>query len=321
MEGLFRRLSAEPTLLLRDVHEDDAHPNRFNKGSYGKPKLKVHMRRVLKEVEALLELLFRLGQSGHAEGEAMAADEPPPLKAKHKRVMEQLGVRMWEEHGRTLFAHHEYASLPAAWTWMASRPGASLLSFSRCLFQDGYPYAREIYQRLSGDEQAFQRLMGYLEEHGYTYLQNLDGALSMDYVKSHDGTLPTKGGFQYGIRHIGISASYDVLVRDPQVFGLCIPQMKRILGSFAAMRPALQDFVAARTKTCDECRYCVQTDKSGTRPLAFVSVEHRNQRIDLCPYFPGYRYSWPRLDERLVSSIIAMLEFMDHLLSAEQIDA
>jgi hypothetical protein len=316
MRGLYQRLLAEPTLLVRDLHEDDAHPNRFNKGSYGKPKLKVHMRRVLKEVDALLGILFLLGKSGRVEHGVLVVDEPIQIKARHRRAMEQLGLRVSEEQNKAVFAHDRYTDLPTAWSWMASRPGSSLLSFSRCMFEVRFPYARQIYAAIAGDEGAYRRLVSYLEENGYTYMQNLDGAVSMDYVKPHDGRVPTKGGFQYGIRHIGLSASYDVLVRNPAVFGLCIPQMKRILDNFARMDTVVQDFVAERTKKCDGCRYCVQTDKSGTHPLAFVAVAHRQETIHLCPYFPGYRYCWTRLDCRIVTQMIAMLDFMDDLLSS-----
>ncbi len=36
----------KPTILLNELHEDDAHDNRFNKSSYGKPELRVKMRAV-----------------------------------------------------------------------------------------------------------------------------------------------------------------------------------------------------------------------------------------------------------------------------------
>jgi hypothetical protein len=65
-----------------------------------------------------------------------------------------------------------------------------MLSFSRCLSNIDYPYAR-----LSDNEAAYGRLVAYLEEDGFTYMQYLDRAVSMDYVKSHDGTLPARAGF------------------------------------------------------------------------------------------------------------------------------
>ena len=122
-----------------------------------------------------------------------------------------------------------------------------------------------------------------------------------------------KGGFQYGIRHRGISASYDLLVDSPQVYGLCIPRMKEVLAAFDTMPANVQDLVATHTKKCDGCRYCVQTDKTGKRPLAKVSVRYNESELQLCPYFPGYRYCWTTLSDDLVDYIIAMLEFMDRL--------
>ncbi len=196
---------------------------------------------------------------------------------------------------------------------MATRPKASLLDFSRCLFREGYPYARDIYARLSGNEVAFRRLERYLIENGYTRMDNWDGTLTLDYYKTHKDKPPTKGGFQYGIRHTGISASYDVLMDSPPVFGLCIPRMKDILTAFDSIPARVQSFIVARTKKCDGCRYCVQTDKTGKRPLANLPVSYNGRELRLCPYFPGYNYCWTALSDGLVDDMIAMLGFMDVL--------
>jgi hypothetical protein len=143
----------------------------------------------------------------------------------------------------------------------------------------------------------FRKLERYLIENGYTRMDNWDGTIALDYFKTHQDKKPTKGGFQYGIRHTGISASYDLLMDSPPVFGLCIPRMKEILTAFDNMSPRVQDFVVARTKKCDGCRYCVQTDKTGKRPLAYLLVNYDERDLRLCPYFPGYNYCWTELSE------------------------
>jgi|GEM_PF-3305021 hypothetical protein len=76
-------------------------------------------------------------------------------------------------------------------------------------------------------------------------------------------------------------------------------------------KPALQDFVLSKTKKCNQCRYCVQTDKTGTRPLAYVKVSRDGNSYALCPYFPGYRFCFTSLDGETADKIIERLDFMD----------
>lgn len=313
MHGLYQRLSVDPALLLSTLHEDDAYSHRFNKGADNKPKLKDWMRKAIKEVDGLVKTLFELARSGQVDSHTLVVDASMKVSKKHWLVFEQLGLHLKSKPGRCVFRHDAYDEMFQAMIWMATRPNASLLSFSRCLFQEGYPYSSGIYSRLSGNEMAFRKLERYLIESGYTRMDNWDGTITLDYFKTHGEEKPTKGGFQYGIHHTGISASYDPLMDKPQVFGLCIPRMKDILTAFDYIPPRVQDFVVARTKKCDQCRYCVQTDKTGKRPLATQLVNYQGKEFDLCPYFPGYNYCEPELSDDYVDDMIAMLGAMDRL--------
>ncbi|MGI6207593.1 MAG: hypothetical protein ACOYEW_05195 [Anaerolineae bacterium] len=292
MEGLYRLLLAEPNLIVRDLHEDDAFPNRFNRASYGKPKLMDHMRKATKAVDALLETMVRM------------ATEPGAVKvsARQRAILERLGV-----------GHS--GALPVAWTWMATRPGSSLLSFSRCLFKDGYPYASAVYARLLGDENAFARLENWLIARGYTRYDYLDGKMSLEYANPAWDERPPRGGFEYRVRHTGVSLRFDEYAVKPAVLGLCIPKgLKPFLEAFDRMDARVKDFVVSRTKKCDGCGYCTQTDKTGTRPRPSVPIEHEGRRYRFCPYFPGYRYCWAEVGEALVDDLTAMMEFMDSML-------
>ena len=313
IEGLYQRLAEEPTLLVRDLHDDDAHPNRFNAGAYGKPKLKDWMRKPIKQLDSLLATMFAMGEAGRLEGGGLVVGGAVKVSKKHRLLLEALGLDVSAGPDGIVVRHDGYPELFAAWTWMATRPGASLLRFSRCLFREGYSYASEIYGRLSGNEAAFRRLEAYLIENGYTRVDNWNGQIALDYHKSQDGKPVTKGGYLYGIHHTGISARYDLLTDEPQVFGLCIPRMKDILLAFDSLDAGVQDFVMSRTKKCDGCRYCVQTDKTGKRALANIPVDYGGKTQRLCPYFPGYRYCWPELSDELVDDMVAMLGAMDRL--------
>jgi hypothetical protein len=120
------------------------------------------------------------------------------------------------------------------------------------------------------------------------------------------------GGFEYKIRHTGISARYDFFLQQPAVFGLCIPNgLKPYLNAFDSMDKKLQMFIVSRTKKCDGCRYCVQTDKTGSRPFAFIQINYEEKKYNLCPYFPGYSYCWTNIDNDLADQLIEILSFMD----------
>jgi len=293
IKSLYELLWAEPQLLVSSLHEDDAHPNRATASSYGKPELKVNMRKALKAVHDLLEVMRRLGQ------------DPDSIKVNRRQgaILMRLGV-------------DPAGPLPVAWTWMATRPGSTLLSFSRCLFRPGYPYARDVYARLLGEER-FLRLEAWLVERGYSRFECLDGTLSLDYANLAWDREPPRGGSLYKIRHPGIACSYDPYFAHPTTLGLAIPGgMKPFLDRFDLAEESVKDFIWEHTNRCSGCRYCVQTDKTGTRPLAAVAVEHRGEVRRLCPYYPGFSYRWTALDQGLVDNLTGMLAFMEEVRAA-----
>jgi len=313
MEGLYRRLMELPSLLFPTLHDDGAYTWRFNKSLDNNPKLKEYMKKALGGVDALIGTLYMLGQACNLDNDVLTIEDSSKLNKKHRFVLEQAGLRFDSERGLTAVTCDAYPQMPAALKWMATRPGASLLGFSRCLFRECYPYSSDIYAKLSGNESAFRRLERYLIEHGYSRIDNRDNQIALDYVKNQGGKEPPKGGFNYGVHHTGISAQYDPYVNEPAVFGLCIPRFREVLLAFDTMDSKLRSFIVARTKRCDNCRYCVQTDKTGKRALANLPVSHDGRNYRLCSYFPGYYYCWPKLDDEIAGSMIHMLGFMDKL--------
>lgn len=292
MQRLYQLLYDDPALLAPALHADDAHPNRFNKSSYGKPALVKDMRKFLGPVDALLAKLFALG----------AGQEGIKLTGREKAVLKRLGI--------------DASAQPfPAWAWMASKPGANLLTFTRCFFRQDYPYVEEVFARLLGDVAALRKLGEWLKARGYTRIPSPEGDFSVVYANlAWDAVPPTRALSLYKIRHTGISLTYDQLVQHPPLLGLFIPgNMRQNLEAFNRMDDALQAFVMRQTKQCDICGYCTQTDKTGRRPPANTVVSHLGKEYAMCTYFPGYAYSWQRIDGALVDQIIAMLAFMDAL--------
>jgi len=292
MKNLYRLAYDEPLLFVAALNEDDAFPNRFHKSSYGKPELLAKMKKFTVAVDGIVKSMFEMGRGKNVL-----------VNKKLKTVLTKLGVDCG-------------CALPEAWVWMSSREGASLTAFAHCLFDRDYPYTSDIYARNLG-EAAFRKLETWMLDRGYKrfdiYNVNAsDCKLSLTIANPAWSDDPPGGGFEYRIKHTGISARMDFYTATPFVVGLCIPNgMKRYLEAFDSMDGALKDFVAKQTRRCNACRYCVQTDKSGERPLANMTISHDANKHKFCTYFPGVNYNWPAIDDELAGELINMLSFMD----------
>jgi len=293
MKGLYQLIFEDPTIIVPALHEDDAFPNRYSKSSYGKPELQANVRKIIKAMDTLLQNLFITGQDANVM-----------LNKKQMSALSQLGV-------------NSLARVPPAWTWMASRPGASLISFSYCFFKEDYSYSPDIYARLLGED-AFRKLKRWMVGQGYKqydihHTTASDCKLSLTYANPAWSTERPNGGFEYKVISTGIAAQYDPCFKQSVVLGLCIPKglMRTVLESFDTMCETLKTFVVERTTKCWECRFCVQTDKTGKRPLANILIEYDQAEYNLCTYFPGYSYCWNSIDDELADRLIEMLSFMD----------
>lgn len=136
---------------------------------------------------------------------------------------------------------------------------------------ENHRYTADLYAPLLG-EAPFRRLEKWMMDHGYraydTYnTQWPDYQLTLCYANPAWGDERPRGGNAYKIKHTGICAQFDAYVDEPVSLGLCIPSgMKPYLAHFDQMPPKVQAFVMERTKKCDGCRYCVQTDKTAAGP-------------------------------------------------------
>jgi hypothetical protein len=294
MKNLYQLAFNEPLLFVSSLHEDDAYPSRYKK-SYGKPELVKNMRKFVKAMDSLLQSMYLIGKDSNAE-----------INKKQQEILSRLGIS-------------NYSKLPLAWTWMANRPKSNNIEFMYCLFDRDYPYTSDIYASLLG-ESSFRTLENWMIKQGYKRfdIYNViasDCKLSLTYANPLWNEEPPRGGFEYKIRHTGISVIYEPFVQKQVILGLCIPNgLKTYLNAFDSMSKKNQNFVMNHTKKCDGCRYCVQTDKTGSRPLVYVQVDYEQKRHNLCPYFPGYGFSWTEINDDLVDKLVEMLSFMDNFI-------
>jgi hypothetical protein len=293
IKSLYTLAFDEPLLFVPLLHEDDAFPNVFNKTAYKKPELLSNMRKFTKTVDTILQNMYLAGQKADVK-----------MNKRQNEILAKLRV-------------NDLSKLPTAWTWMANRSNSNIIEFMHCLFNRNYPYTSDIYANLLG-ETAFRKLENWMFSKGYKTFDLYDVTascckLSLTYANPLWDKTPPNGGFEYKIRHTGISIRYEREIKEPVIFGLCIPKniFKILLTDFNTMGNDLQQFIISRTKICNGCKYCIQTDKTNTRPFAIINVNYEKKSYQLCTYFPGYNYCWKNINDGLVEQLICMLSFMD----------
>jgi hypothetical protein len=99
-------------------------------------------------------------------------------------------------------------------------------------------------------------------------------------------------------------------MEKPACICLRVPRLKELLNDSGSMDNGLKEFVLWNNKHCDNCRYCVQLDKTGTRKPACISVSLDKEYM-LCPLFPGFSYCWDFMNEDLAFNIKRFLAFID----------
>ncbi len=284
-------LFENPSLLFKTLHEDDAYNNRFNKSADKKPELLKDIRTAEKKINAFIEFL---SSPGAPEEER---EKSKKLSTAFTGILSAAGIDTSSKKACNLL----YAEIHVK----------GITNYRSLFFNE--KSALENYRSLSGNPEQFDRLMEYLKPSYHVYLT--PNSISLEYIKGKNNCVPERGGFQYKVNHIGVSMFYEPLVKMPSSYSICIPSMKKLLDFFDDMEDDLKQFILLMTKKCDGCRYCVQTDKTGTRPKAHISVIRKNTQYLLCPYFPGYSYTFDHLDEQIVTYTIKMLSFMDERLS------
>ena len=294
---LLDTLFAQPELLFGTLHEDDAHPNRFNCASYGKPKLKADMNAIDKKLQALFALLHQLG-SGKQAAATLCKPKLQQLAA--------LGLTLAD--GQMTCARHP--ALTEAWQYLAATWPEGAPGFERCWFDPAWPYMETAMARLY-DAAPYKRLTTWINENGYKQYPCVTRPDALDYAKSVKSEETPLGYAIHGDKdHYGFTLEYRYEARVPQHFEVRLLRFADLLKRCDQLSKKTQQMILTHVKHCDGCRYCVQTDKTGKRPLAAIPLGGEK----LCPLFPGFSFARSELTMDETEGTIALLTDMERML-------
>ncbi len=308
IQELYDKLFTEPEGFFSRLYEDDAHPNRFNNASYKKPELKRHMKGDQAKIEELFLLLIDIGKTGGKKDGQLGISSD--MTKKQERLLAYMGFTVAEG-----FVHHnKYKDIGEAIIYLAGKE-KNLWSMMYCWFEVTYPYLEKTYAKHYNHEQ-YERLTGWLQEHGYQSSVGSCSGVTLDYYKCSAKEEKLLGYAIHGDKfHYGFTFEFRADARVMQHCELRIIRFADILNTYDTLSDQTRTLVKQRTKRCDFCRYCIQTDKTGKRPLAAIIME---DGTGFCPYYPGFNYVFEQLNELEVDWIIAFLIDMEKVILVEE---
>lgn len=180
-----------------------------------------------------------------------------------------------------------------------------LFLFSRAVFDETKDYLVDGFDKMINANGELKLFCELLEKNDFYRQVRIDGKdLSLNYLKNYEKKdEPLKKSFGEKSR-LGIEISYEDIHLNCCVVSLRLPFFKDVLLNIDALSSEVKTFVENHTKTCDGCRYCVQTDKSGTKPLAAISVGG----VKKCPYYPSFSFRFTEFSKDLANEIWKFFE-------------
>jgi len=323
LRGVAEGVRDHPDWLDLPVQPDDAYEH--GEAQNHRPELIYAMRKTKRKLDDFVSLLLQMGLNGRVEGQTLRIGKGDvKLTARTRARLARFGLALEIGKEESVVTCETHPDLFPAWVWLAEEADRTApatgkahvppVRFSRCQYSDTYPYAREVLTRLAGDSIGLPALTDFFEREDYVLVCNRDNEIAADWVKSYGKADERLKGWWGERTHGGLSIEYDWIRRDPMLFGLRIPKFKTLVQHFDRMPEQTQAFVVRQTKDCDGCGYCTQTDKTGKRPRATLTVEHDGSH-DLCLMFPGFGYTWQSVDDALASDIQSFLAFVDDTLA------
>jgi hypothetical protein len=314
IKGIYERIYNDPTLIGFKILPDDS----FNDWEFHKtkPQLVTKIRDGIKKIDQFLALIFNICTYNQIDQNTFSVSKTDnPIKTAAIKQLAKFDIQVKTTDNEYLFSFpiktgglKLLANISKQSASMDNEVQQAYTLFSRGVFDVSSPWTLEIFKNMFNDQESYGKLMDFLIKNNY--LRNdFRENINLNFVKNY-GNVDEKLKAAWAERtHGGIEIIYEETRKNQPLISLRIPYYLEILKNADKMSEGLKSFVVNTSKKCDNCRYCVQTDKTGKRPLAFITVEEFN----ICPLFCGFQYRWKTINPVLADNMIEMLQFIHEL--------
>jgi hypothetical protein len=310
--NIYMRLYENPTILGLPLLPDESYNDWELQKE--KPNLASKMRSMVKKVDEFINTLHTVFLVGNIARDSLIIKiEDLNLKTTFIKQLNLLLITCEKNNSSytltcpndTLIGMKFLAKLSAE---NIQKPS---FLFSRGIFNQSSAYIIDLFRELSGNVDAYNRLIWFFEKHDYRRVDNRENRVSLDYIKNHsDKDTEIKSNWAERT-HSGIEFTFEELRYNQLLIGLRVPYFTDVLKAMDKADEKVKNYVVHQSKRCDNCGYCTQTDKTGTRPKQYIPVQYDGKVYYICPLFCGFMHRWRKLNDEIVNNIIMFLSFVD----------
>lgn len=269
-----------------------------------KPELILKMQKIEKNLFDFYEYFIKMGLSGEVSDKKLIINKSGmKIAQKTRDKLSLVGLICDESKESYVFTHDKYEELFPAWKQHCSalKDGKirtqSMMIFFHGIFGGKQYTASEMFGKIYNQVQIAE-LESYFLEKGYAASNN---EMSVTYEKEY----PKR-------QKAYMRIFYDWRKKNQMVFDFKVPQFSTLIKSYEKMDDELKALVFNRTKTCDGCGYCIQTDKSGKRQRLALPLKLNKQTLLKCPIFPVI--AWNNTDETMINIVKKLFDFAEDTL-------
>jgi hypothetical protein len=180
-------------------------------------------------------------------------------------------------------------------------------------------FTRSIYAPLLDQVAPLKKFVEGLLQKGYWEHAEHSESVRYDLLKNHGDRTLKVCSVEAAKNYWGVSLYHDFRLRQPFGLAVWLPRYREVLERFDSLPVTARQVILRRTKACNNCGYCTQTDRTHTRPTLAITVSDPvHGRRALCPLYPFAGYRTTTFDASTLSEFNEALEATEQVLRIQR---
>ncbi|MCL2498276.1 MAG: hypothetical protein FWF06_06675 [Symbiobacteriaceae bacterium] len=302
LRSMLEILYSDPALIGMPLLEDKLA------GQEEKSELQQMRSKIETKWNQFIDFLVKLGVVGQVEGESLLVSGSAVKIKPRIGQMEAVGLQVQVQGTDYRITCPDFPCMFAAYVYHATRqrkPGR----VARRSFAMGYSgwrteTALDCYGSFYPDSSFLKAVEEYCQTNGYTCLNDEWDNRTVRWEKDYKQS-----------KRIMFSVFSEIWRQYQVMYTIRVSDFHAVFAEFESMSDGLREMIMEKASKCSGCKYCIQTDKTGSKPLAVSHLQHRGVTKAVCSYYPFWALH--EVSSERAEQLIELMQIADRVLTAK----